>query len=116
MFKRILLALTFVAALGAASVATSNQAWHDGHCGYGGYGYRAAYYPATRRTTPTPRLRVSRTIPDRTRLPGVLRRRPSPPSPSPPRRHHALVWILAEKRHMNRGRRWMCYHPPAAVC
>lgn len=44
MFKRILLALTFVAALGAASVGTSTKAGaHD--CGYGGYGYRAAYYP-----------------------------------------------------------------------
>lgn len=44
MFKRILLALTFVAALGAASVGTTNQAMAHG-CGYGGYGYRAAYYP-----------------------------------------------------------------------
>lgn len=44
MFKRILLALTFVAALGAASVGTSSQAVAHG-CGYGGPGYRAAYYP-----------------------------------------------------------------------
>ncbi len=44
MFKRILLALTFVAALGAASLGTSGKAlaWHDCH---GGYGYRTAYYP-----------------------------------------------------------------------
>ena len=44
MFKRIVLALTFVAALGAASLGTSGKAlaWHDCH---GGYGYRAAYYP-----------------------------------------------------------------------
>ena len=45
MFKRSLLALTFVAALGAASVATSTNAVAHG-CGYGGYGYRAAYYPS----------------------------------------------------------------------
>jgi len=46
MFKRIVLALTFVAALGAASLGTSGKAvaWHDCHGGYG-YGYQAAYYP-----------------------------------------------------------------------
>ena len=44
MFKRMLLALTFVAALGAAGVGTSSKAMAHG-CGYGGYGYRAAYYP-----------------------------------------------------------------------
>ena len=47
MFKRILLSLTFVAALGAATLGTSSTAlaWHDCHSGYGGYGYQAAYYP-----------------------------------------------------------------------
>ena len=44
MFKRILLALTFVAALGAAGLGTSGTAMAHG-CGYGGYGYRTAYYP-----------------------------------------------------------------------
>ena len=57
MFKRMMLALTFIAALGAASVGTSSKAMayggcrHDGY-GYGGYGgygaaygYRTAYYP-----------------------------------------------------------------------
>ena len=44
MFKRILLSLTFVAALGAASLGTSSKAlaWDDCHSGYG---YQAAYYP-----------------------------------------------------------------------
>jgi len=44
MFKRIALAFTFVIALGVASAATSTQAVAHG-CGYGGYGYRSAYYP-----------------------------------------------------------------------
>ena len=66
MFKRILLAFTFVAALGAAGLGMSSKAlaWHDcgGGYGYGGYGYsayepsyygygygpRTAYYPSYR--------------------------------------------------------------------
>jgi hypothetical protein len=44
MFKRILLSLTFVAALGAASLATTNKASAHG-CGYGGYGVGYGYYP-----------------------------------------------------------------------
>ena len=44
MFKRILLAFMFVVAFGAASVGMSNKAMAYG-CDYGGYGYRAAYYP-----------------------------------------------------------------------
>jgi hypothetical protein len=39
MFRRIVLALTFVAALGAAGVGmVSKAAAHGGGCGYGGYG------------------------------------------------------------------------------
>ena len=43
MMKRILLALTFVAALGAAAVgmASTAEAGHGCHRGYGGHGYRA---------------------------------------------------------------------------
>ena len=46
MFKRVLLGLTFVAALGAASFVTTSEASAYGGCGRGGYGgYRTAYYP-----------------------------------------------------------------------
>ena len=50
MLKRVLLALTFVAALGAAGVGMTNkaEARHDcdyGYGGYGGYGY-GGYYPS----------------------------------------------------------------------
>jgi hypothetical protein len=56
MFRRIVLTLTFVAALGAAGVGMANKAAaHGGGCGYGGYGgyyggyaafngYRNVYY------------------------------------------------------------------------
>lgn len=63
MFKRVLLALTFVAALGAGGLGMSSHAvaWDDCGGGYGyaypayypsnygygyGYGPRAAYYPS----------------------------------------------------------------------
>jgi len=42
MVKRIVLAVSFVVALGVAGLATSTVSAHG--CGYGG-GYRAAYYP-----------------------------------------------------------------------
>jgi hypothetical protein len=42
MFKRMLLAVSFVVALGVAGLASSTASAHGG-CGYGGY--RAAYYP-----------------------------------------------------------------------
>ena len=52
MVKRVLLAFTFVAALGAAGLGIGSKAlaWHDcdsgyGYRGYGGYGY-SAYYPS----------------------------------------------------------------------
>ena len=48
MFKRILLAVTFVAALaGASLVAGSKASAHDYGCGYGyrHYGYLGTYYP-----------------------------------------------------------------------
>ena len=48
MLRRIILALTFVAALGVAGLGMSNtaDAWHSCHRGYyGGYGgYSSAYY------------------------------------------------------------------------
>lgn len=44
MFKRILLAVTFVAALGAASMGTSSKAIAAG-CDQGYYGYGGGYYP-----------------------------------------------------------------------
>lgn len=53
MFRRIVLALTFVAAFGAAGVGLASKAEaHGGRCGYGGYGggyaayngYRGVYY------------------------------------------------------------------------
>lgn len=48
MFRRIVLAFTFVAALGAAGVGMASKAEAHG-CGYGGgyanyYGYRNVYY------------------------------------------------------------------------
>jgi hypothetical protein len=42
MVKRIVLAVSFVVALGVAGLTTSSASAHG--CGYGG-GYRAAYYP-----------------------------------------------------------------------
>jgi hypothetical protein len=49
MFKRVLLSLTFIAALGVATVFTAGTASAHGDCGYDGYGYgygyRTAYYP-----------------------------------------------------------------------
>jgi hypothetical protein len=44
MFKRVLLSLTFVAALGAASLGMSSKANAYG-CGYGVYGVGYGYYP-----------------------------------------------------------------------
>jgi hypothetical protein len=46
MLKRVLLGLTFVAALGAAGLGMTSSAQADHRCGYGGYGYRTAYYPS----------------------------------------------------------------------
>ena len=43
--KRILLALTFVAALGAAGLGMSNTAEARHGCAYGGFAY-PAYYPS----------------------------------------------------------------------
>ena len=43
MFRRIVMALTFVAALGAAGVGLANNAQAQG-CGYGGYGGGYAHY------------------------------------------------------------------------
>jgi hypothetical protein len=47
MFKRVLVALTFVVALGAAGLGMSGKAEAGHGCGYGGYGhgYRS-YYPS----------------------------------------------------------------------
>jgi len=49
MFKRVLLSLTFVAALAAAGLGTANKAEAGHGCGYyggyGGYGY-GDYYPS----------------------------------------------------------------------
>ena len=44
MFKRVLLVSTIVAAFGAVSFTAVGQASAH-NCDYGGYGYRAAYYP-----------------------------------------------------------------------
>jgi hypothetical protein len=50
MSKRVLLALTFVAALGAAGVGMTSKAQAGHDCGYGGHGYGgygySDYYPA----------------------------------------------------------------------
>jgi hypothetical protein len=50
MLKRLLLSLTFIAALGVATVFTAGTASAYGDCGYdgygNGYGYRTAYYPS----------------------------------------------------------------------
>ena len=92
MFKRVLLAFTFVVALGAAGVGMSSKAMAYG-CDYGGYGYRAAYYPpvyASYRSygyggpVAYPQSLLPRLV--CAGIPGVLRRRSSPPpapSPSP---------------------------------
>jgi hypothetical protein len=47
MFRRVVLALAFVAALGAGGLGLANSAdAHGGGCGRGGYyGYYGAYYP-----------------------------------------------------------------------
>jgi len=49
MFKRMIVAVTFVAALGAATLATSSKAEAHGGWGNRGYSYgptyRTAYYP-----------------------------------------------------------------------
>jgi hypothetical protein len=44
MLKRVLVALAFVAALGAGGMVLASKAEaHGGGCGYGGYGHRAFY-------------------------------------------------------------------------
>ena len=44
MWKRVLVALAFVAALGAGGMGLASKAEaHGGGCGYGGYGHRAFY-------------------------------------------------------------------------